>query len=330
MDHVGDADAARIFDVSEGRGDLRPLRFARPLEIHGAAEEVGVGDAQTSRGPVKLDLVFAAGVAVHVEAHDEGDDRAAFEHEGRAVVGLHFDGHHLAEAFLAGDHALVPRARGHGRDRFHRAEHLDERGDEVWPHVEKRAAAFEVNEGRVGVPAFGAGRQHERRAGERLADPAVIDELARGLQAGAQDGVRRAAQAQAFAVRQFQHFVRFRRVQGERLFAVSVLAGFEHLLADARVDLGHGEVDDDLDGRVGQKFRDAACGNIEFFGFGRRRVGADVGAGFQVQQAEPAASLRVGVEDAAATDDADVCRFGFGMFHKGGRAICFPPRGRSR
>ena len=61
---------------------------------------------------------------------------------------------------------------GDARDR---PEQVDEVGDVVGPHVEHRAAARGVVEGRARVPALVAGAHEEGGAGDRLADRALVD-----------------------------------------------------------------------------------------------------------------------------------------------------------
>ena len=88
-------------------------------------------------------------------------------------------------------------------DAAHRADQVDQGGQVVGAHVEHRAAAGLVVELGIGVPALVAVAQHEGGGGHRLADPAVVDQLAAGLDAAAQEGVGRAADAQALLAASF-------------------------------------------------------------------------------------------------------------------------------
>ncbi|MGC4033329.1 MAG: hypothetical protein QM754_16680 [Tepidisphaeraceae bacterium] len=84
----------------------------------------------------------------------------------------------------------MPITRLAGPSRFSSAR------DVVRPHVEHRAAAGLEEERRVRVPVLVAAADHERGEADRLADQAVVDDLARRLQARAEEGIRRAADAE--------------------------------------------------------------------------------------------------------------------------------------
>ena len=126
-------------------------------------------------------------------------------------------------------------------------EQLDQIGDVVWPHVEHRPAAAQIVEAGRRVPALVARTHEEGAAGDRHADRAVVDQLARGLVAAAEERVRRAADAQALGRRKVHHLARLGHVDAERLLRVHMLAGVEHRQADVGVGQRHGQVDHDLD-----------------------------------------------------------------------------------
>ena len=68
-------------------------------------------------------------------------------------------------------------------------------------HVEDRAAAGLEEEFRIGMPMLHAVRHQEGRSREDAADRAIIDELAGEASAGAEEGVRRAAEVKAAGLR---------------------------------------------------------------------------------------------------------------------------------
>ena len=67
--------------------------------------------------------------------------------------------------------------------------------------------------------------EHEGGGADRLADPAVIDQLAAGLPAAAQERVRGAAQQHALGLGGLDGLAAVLAVDRQRLFAVDVLAG---------------------------------------------------------------------------------------------------------
>ena len=121
--------------------------------------------------------------------------------------------------------ALDARLRGRAHDARDGPEQLDEVGDVVGPHVEHRPAAAQIVEARRRMPALVAGAHEEGAAGDRRADRAVVDQLARGLVAAAEEGVGRAADAQALLRGEVHHLARLGDVDAERLLGIDVLAG---------------------------------------------------------------------------------------------------------
>ena len=112
-------------------------------------------------------------------------------------MGRDLDRHARSRQRLARDEALGAQARRDAADARDGAEQVDEVGDVVGPHVEHRAAAAEVIEARIGMPALVAGAHEEGRPADRAADQAVVDALARGLMGAAEERVGRAAETQA-------------------------------------------------------------------------------------------------------------------------------------
>ena len=75
-------------------------------------------------------------------------------------------------------------------------------------------------------------------------------------------------------------------VDAERLFGMDVLAGGERLQPDLDMRLRDGEVDDDLDRRIGEQRVDRARGQAEFRGPRLGRLGIDVGERDDVEDRE--------------------------------------------
>ena len=95
------------------------------------------------------------------------------------------------------------------------------------------------------MPALVAGGAEEGGAADRLADGAIVDELAGCLVGAAEEGVGRAADAQALGFGRVDQLLRFGQADAQRLLRMDVLAGGDRLEADLDMGAGHGEVDDD-------------------------------------------------------------------------------------
>ena len=219
---------------------------------------------------------------------------------------------------LAGDETLAPRPRSDAGDAAYRPEQVDEVGDVVGRHVEHRAAAGQVVEGRIRMPALVAGAHEEGGAAERNADGAFVDELAAGLMSAAEKGVGRAADPHAAGGCRLDQLARLGDGDAERLLGMDMLAGGDRLQPDLDMRLRDGQVDDDLDGRVGEKIGDAFGGEAELGGarLGDRLI--HVGEGAHLQDGKDARCLEIGRADIAAADDADADRIHVP-----------PPRGRT-
>ena len=118
-------------------------------------------------------------------------------------MGRHFHFDDLTIVGLAGDQPFGKAGAGQARHSAHWPQDSDQRRQVVGSHVEHRSAAGLVVEGGVGVPVFMAARHHKGRRRHRLADDTIIDDFATGLQAAAQEGIGRTADAHAFCRRCF-------------------------------------------------------------------------------------------------------------------------------
>ena len=93
---------------------------------------------------------------------------------------------------LAGDRALGNEFELN-RSAFNRPEQRNQRSQIVRPHIEHRPAALFVIESGIRMPALMTVAHHEGRCPDRLADRALVDQLAAGLQSATQKRVRRRA-----------------------------------------------------------------------------------------------------------------------------------------
>ena len=155
------------------------------------------------------------------------------------------------------------------------------------------------------MPALRAVAGHKRHRCDRLADRAVVDQLAAGLQPAAQEGVGRAADAQPFLPRQSQGGGAVRPPRGERLLGVDMFPSGQAPTAHLGVDGRDGQVDHQVNVRIGQQLvhcrgADAVLGCL---GLGAANV--QVGARDQSQPRQFAAVGQVDPADVAAADDTD-------------------------
>ncbi len=169
--------------VSVPGRDLAPI-VGRGRDLDRAAEIIWVGDDQ--RALFAVDLDRSVPVARRRRSSSSSTRRRRSTNVRTPVTwvatstGMRGPGERLAA-----DDALGARARGDARDACHRPEQVDEIGDVIGAHVEHRAAAAEIVEGRARVPAFMA-RAHEEGGS---ADSAARSSPRRGI--GARSGARR-------------------------------------------------------------------------------------------------------------------------------------------
>jgi len=121
----------------------------------------------------------------------------------------------------------------------------------------------------------------------------------------AEEGVRRAANAQIFLGGEIHHLARLGDIDAERLFRVDMLAGVQNREADISMGQRHRQVDDDFDVIAFQHLVDPHAGNAEFFCalLGRRRPHIGDRAQFDIRKLLH--GRQVGLADDAAADDAD-------------------------
>ena len=227
--------------------------------------------------------------------------------EGQHAVdrGRHLDLDHLAAARFAGHGAGGACGRGLGADPGDRPEQVDQLGHVVRPDVVDRAAAPLEEELGIWVPVLHPVRQHGRGAGDRTADPAGIDRPPAGLMRGTEEGIGRAADAYAFAGGGEHQRLALGEACGQRLLGIDVLAGGDDLPAHRAVRQRHGQIDDDLDVRIGEQRLDRNRRDAVFARPCLGGLGTQIGAGLDPDQLRARGALEVGVADVAAADDAD-------------------------
>ena len=153
------------------------------------------------------------------------------------------------------------------------------------------------------VPPLVTGDEHERRRRHRLADGALVDELAAGLQSAAEERVRRGAEAQASRPSRLDQPLPVLERDGEGLLVVDPLAGIQRRLGDRGVGIRCGEIENDLDRRVGQQLGDGANGRHAVLrGPLRRPLRHRIGAGDDLELGKESRVLQIAVADIAAAD----------------------------
>src|SRR6478609_3102079 len=157
---------------------------------------------------------------------------------------------------LAGDQAFAAHTRGRPGDARDGPYEVDQSGDVVRPHVEHRTASSGVIKGRIRVPALMTRTHESGSASHRLANRALIDELATCLVRATQKGVGRTTHAKATLVGSFEQRSCVGCRESHRLLGMDMLPRGQCHQADLYVRRGNRQVDDDLDRGVAQEFVD--------------------------------------------------------------------------
>ncbi len=149
-------------------------------------------------------------------------------------------------------------------------------------------------------------------AGGDPPDPPLIHSLAGELVGAAEKGIGRAADGEVFRGRESAQLLALGQRQHQRLFGIDMLAGFEDPLGNREMRIGDGQVDDDVDLRIGQKFVDRLGAHAIFLRAQRRGLRVDIRAGADLDAPEEGGELEIGHGDMAASDDADAEILGHG------------------
>ena len=121
----------------------------------------------------------------------------------------------------------------------------------------------------------------------------------------AQKCVGRATDPHALGFGGVDQLARLGDVDAERFFGMNMFAGGDRSQPDFDMRFGNGEVDDDLDSRIGEQRLDRACGQSEFAGprFGGR--GNGVRQRDDIEDRKLLRRLQIGWTNIAAADDAN-------------------------
>ena len=214
-------------------------------------------------------------------------------------------GHGLACARALADGSRLAHDAAGGGDLGDRTEQLDEVRDVVRAHVHDRAAALpDVVEVGIGMPTLVSGQHQEGGAAERLADAAGIDQRSCRLVRAAEERIGRAADPEPFGRGRLDQPAALGERNRQRLFEIDMLAGGDGVEGHRHVGLWDGEVEDDLDPRIGEERFDRNRRHAEFLAprSGGRRVA--VGQGEHLDLWKEGSSLEVGTADDPSTDDA--------------------------
>src|SRR4029079_13862834 len=117
-------------------------------------------------------------------------------------------------------------------DRRHfcdRAQEIDESGQIIRSHIERRSAACREEKSRIGMPVLHPRSQHRCAPAHCLADLARIDDLAGELMRGEDGRVRSAGDGELTLRSEFDDLFHLREGYAEGFLAIDVLASEESL-----------------------------------------------------------------------------------------------------
>ena len=231
--------------------------------LHIALEEVGVGNVEGTVGAV--DLQKRQRSIPGVQAHVYRTNRAAFKFHNAGVCGVHL-------GVLPGAQNVpgFPADGGKTADFLNGAQEINKGGHVIRTHVTHGAGTLLEEEAGVGMPQLMTRRVKVGGETKGSADGTVVQKLSALLDAGAQEGVGSADAHQALLPGQGHQLFCLGDIQGQRLFAVGVLSGFQNLLVDAVVCSGDGQVHHQLDlihsqqllHRAGNRYAITLCGGF--------------------------------------------------------------------
>ena len=250
---IGQSVAASASGVAGACRQGRPLAGIRSNELDLTVETIGVGSDDRRKLAVHLDARRVC--RRRIEAHHKCREGTGLVLEYPCHVCVDIDRHDFAGAWAGMNRSGWTSATRLTDHRRHRPQEGDERGHVVRPHVEQRAAARFVVEVGIRMPVL-VTRAHERRSrGDRFADEAIVDGLARGLDAGAEYRVGRAAHPDAGHPRRIEHGATFASCRGQRLFPVDRLACSDGCEGHVGMCGRDGQVEDQVHPRI-----DGGCG----------------------------------------------------------------------
>ena len=215
------------------------------------------------------------------------------------------DGERLARARADAEAPLGGRGGREADGGSEGAEEGRDRREVVGRNVEHRPAARAVEEVCIRMPAVRPADEKGRSRRERGADPPLRDQLPRGLVGGAEEGVRRAADAKAAALGLGEELAPVGQGRRDRLLGVDVLARLEGGADHRRVRGRRREVEHDVDGRIRQQLVDGRRPEAVQIRECICALPLQVGAGGDLERVERRRPLDVDLRDDSAADDAD-------------------------
>ena len=184
---------------------------------------------------------------------------------------------------------------------------IDQRGQVIGAHIEEGAAAGLIVVVGIGVPRFVAVTDDECGRRHGFTDPSVVDELAAGLQPGAEEGIGSGAYAKPLLARKREHGPAILAGNGEGLFVVDGFARAQRGECDLGMRRGYGEVEHEIDlGIVQDLVERARFGNLVLLGLGLGALGNAVAARDDLDRLELFGVLEVDLTDISATHESDV------------------------
>src|SRR5690606_39489746 len=160
-------------------------------------------------------------------------------------------------------------------------------------------------------------------------DPAIVNQLAAGLQATAEEGIRGAADQHAFFFGSVEDFLTVFTGERQRLLAVNMLASRNRRQINLCMSRRNGQVDDDFNIRVGQQLIERIGLHPIFFRFGLCAAEINIGAGGYIQNIKFGTPLKIAVADIATANDAYVYFIAHRkifLVHSEGASRCAPAK----
>ena len=155
------------------------------------------------------------------------------------------------------------------------------------------------------MPTLVTGTHEGGGSAHRNAEPPLVDQAAACLVPAAEEGVRRAADAQPLVARPGEQPLSVLEFHAERLLGIDVLAGVEGLKPDFDMSPGNCQVDHHFYLGIGKQGVDTGGRQAEFVGARLCGLGHQVRDASDVKDREHLRGGQIGRGNVAAADDAD-------------------------
>ena len=156
----------------------------------------------------------------------------------------------------------------------------------------------------LGCQASGSVSHEDGGRGNWPTDIAVINRFASGLQAAAEEGIRRAADAESGRFRRRDDVCAIGAVDSQGLFAIDVFASLNNLARDSGMRRRDGQIDDDVNVVARQQIVHAVCDQTIFSGECPGAVDQDIGASGYLDDVKRRAATDIRRRNVAGADDA--------------------------